>query len=188
MKKIFENPSFWLLLAGNLYIFIRYIERQGTIDAVIFLYLVQSILLGLFNALSIVFYKPSPNSNHSLLFRIKQALFFLFHFSFFNFMLYVFLANDAISRRGGDWKMFQVAFWLLVASMIADNSRLIIHSFNKGIDIGKLFFLPYLRVVPIGVIIFCITYLPSGFGLVFLVLKIITDIGSYMICERLQKL
>lgn len=103
-------------------------------------------------------------------------------------MLYVFLANDTISWRGGDWKMFQVAFWLLVASMIADNSRLIIYSFNKGIDIGKLFFLPYLRVVPIGVIIFCITYLPSGFGLVFLVLKIITDIGSYMICERLQKL
>ena len=47
-------------------------------------------------------------------------------------------------------------------------------------NVGKMFFIPYLRIIPMHLMILLPAFLDIGVSLVFLILKTVADIGMYI--------
>lgn len=184
-KKYLNDYSLWLLLTINLYFLFVYYDDGKSINAIILLYWLQSFFTGCFNFLAILTFKNTARNKLVFSSRIKEALFFLFHYSFFHIGLFIFLITDSITTSILFNGMFKIAFWFLIASLAMDFWQSKIRSQIAGIDIGNLFFLPYLRILPLAAIIICIAYFPSTYYLLFMILKTFTDVVMYIIFQNL---
>ena len=150
---LLRSPAMLAVLASNvLILLIIPINKQNALNLV-WVYWVQSVLLGLLHVLKLLVYdfpKPDrelePNDIEGWP-RIGAALFFLIHYGFFH-MAYVFF----IGGTGVDWEMVMKAASIFAAQMLL--SAIFHYRDESGkMEMGKLFMQPYTRIIPIHIAI-----------------------------------
>lgn len=191
LKKIISNPSILFLLAGNIYCIWYYEKHPDDFATIVWIYWFQSITIGLFNFLDLYTIKDYDTTD----FKINNktvtasnkgcaAWFFLLHYGFFHLVYAIFLlVGFSINGVSKKVLLLGVATFFLesIMNFIRQKQleRLVI--FN----IGTMFFLPYLRIIPMHLMII----LPAFFGwkpsLLFLGLKMGTDILSFLFYHHL---
>ncbi len=190
-KRSFTNPSFLLLLTGNLYCIWYYQNHPAGFATVVWIYWMQSVIIGLFNFADLLTIKnfdagsiklnnaPVTQNNKGCM-----AWFFLVHYGGFHLGYAIFLLVDfGLMNVDKAFLLIGVAvFFMETLSGFIKHKRLEqVTTFN----IGSMFFLPYLRVVPMHLMILIPKFTHLKPSLIFLVLKMIADILSYMLSRHL---
>lgn len=192
MRKTLADPSLWILLAVNAWCIIFYMQHPGSFNTLLWLYWLQSVLIGLFHFLDLLTVKnmdvgsmtingqPVNNSAQS---KGCASVFFLFHYQFFHFVYIIFLF---IGNRGPiDFRFILISAAILVLELtisLIRNKRI---QKEMTINFGLLFFLPYLRIIPMHLFILLPKFLGISGSLLFVVLKMLADIGMYLLMRKL---
>lgn len=184
-KKYLANPSFLFLLAGNLYCIWYYENHPGGFTTVVWIYWLQSIIIGFFNFLDLLTIKnydagtlkmnnaPVTEKNKGCI-----AWFFLVHYGFFHLGYCIFLLIDFGIRTVDKNFLLLGAAAFLLESVFSFMKRKQLEQKIK-LNIGTMFFLPYLRIVPMHLTILIPAFTGIKPSLLFLVLKMVADIFSY---------
>ena len=189
-KKYLSNPFFLLLLAGNAYCIWYFENYPNGFITVVWIYWLQSIIIGFFNFIDLLTIKNYDTGSmkvngQPLNEKNKGCLpwFFLVHFGMFHFVYMIFIG--VLFGFGADkgFVLLGVAAFLL-ESILAFIRRKQAEQQIK-FNIGIMFFLPYLRVVPMHLMILAPAFLGIKPSVVFLVLKTIADVLSYVLYERM---
>ena len=175
-NRIKYDLSFWILLAANMYCIIYYQNNPDEFVSVVWVYWIQSVLIGVFNFLDL-FTLPKPQSYNSNEFlsgsRGCSATFFLFHYSVFH-LVYVFFLPNPVHKIDVHFLYITVAafsFYLL-AQFIRHKQLQRGHS----VSVGKIFFMPYLRIIPMHLMILGPAFFHVSPSIIFLVLKTFADV------------
>lgn len=178
------NLSLASLLISNILVIILAITQKWDVSSVLWVYWMQSIIIGFFQFLRIFSLKkfstenfkindqPALPTNNTKLF---TAFFFVFHYGFFHFIYAIFLASIIA-------KAPENVLPILIGSLIFFFNHLYSFIYNKINDekvtpnIGKLMFAPYARIIPIHLIIIFGAVLGQSTLVIFLLLKTLADL------------
>jgi hypothetical protein len=190
-KSYFKNPSLLFLLAGNLYCLWYYQHHPGGFVTVVWVYWFQNIIIGLFNFIDLLTIKKFDGSTLKLndepvtpANKGCMAWFFLVHFGGFHLGYLVFLFIQ-FRITAIDTNFLLLAVLAFMAEAIVSFIRRKQQEKNTLINIGSLFFLPYLRIVPMHLMILLPAFLNLQPSIVFLVLKTIADLLSFALYQHL---
>lgn len=161
LKSLSFDRSVLLLLVSNIAVIILAVVQKWELSTTLWIYWLQSIIIGFFNFLRILILKnfsvenykinnqPATNSVSTKLF---TAFFFAFHYGFFHFIYAFFLMvlikeqNIAIMSVGlGGAVFFTDHFFSFLHNKKADE--------ESKPNIGKIMFSPYTRIIPMHLII-----------------------------------
>ncbi|MCB0708789.1 MAG: hypothetical protein KDC15_05305 [Chitinophagaceae bacterium] len=191
IKKYFSNPYFLMLLASNLYCIWYFKNHDNGFVTVVWIYWIQSVIIGFFNfidLLTIKNYDPGTAKLNGQPITEKNVgclpWFFLLHYGLFHFVYGIFLLiKFSILKVDKSFLLIGVAAFL--AESLAGFIRRKTAEQEKKFNIGSLFFLPYLRIIPMHLIIMVPAFLGVEPSIVFLVLKTIADIFSFILYQRM---
>lgn len=98
-RDLFTRPEMWLVLLSNALVF--FLPGFSLSDAItlIWIYIVQSLLLGLVHFFKLLFYRFAPETRDGLVSRSGQrftACFFLLHFGFFHLVYILFAGTEGV--------------------------------------------------------------------------------------------
>ena len=191
LKKYFINPSFIFLIIANLYCIWYYQNHVSGFATVVWIYWLQSVIIGLFNFADLLtlknFEAGSFTLNDAPVNQTNKgctALFFLVHYGGFHLGYALFLLID-IGIRNVDKNFLLIG---VAAFLLESLWSFIKHKQTAQLikpNIGTMFFLPYLRVLPMHLMILIPKFTGIQASLVFLVLKMFADVVSYIIYQRI---
>lgn len=183
-KRIFSNPSLLFLLAGNLYCIWYYEKYPDDFTTIVWIYWCQSVIIGFFNFLELqTLNKASAgemNMNDNPAEKGCLPWFFLIHFGGFHLAYFIFLLiRFPLYNVQQKILLLGVAVFF-IESIIGFMRHL---SFRKTMKVnaGVLFFLPYLRIIPMHLMILLPAFLGIKPSLLFLMLKMAADILSFQL-------
>lgn len=191
VKKIFGNPSFLFLVAGNIYCIWYYQNNTGAFNTVVWIYWFQSITIGFFNFIDLLTIKNFDAGN----FKINDqpvtaqnkgctAWFFLLHYGFFHLGYAIFLLVGFDIRLVNKMVLLLGAATFFLESIINfRRQKQMEHTIQ--FNIGTMFFLPYLRIIPMHLMILLPAFLGWKPSLLFLVLKMGADIISFILYQHI---
>lgn len=192
MKKLLSNPSVLFLIVGNLYCIWYYQKYPEDFATIVWIYWFQSIIIGFFNFLELLTAKNTSgditgvNNSSKKITKGCAAWFFLFHYGTFHLVYFVFLLVDFDSTSVKKLVLLLGIATFFLESMIGFIRHKAIEKTEK-VNIGLLFFLPYLRIIPMHLMIL----LPKFFGmepsLLFLVLKMGADLLAFRIYDWMYR-
>lgn len=166
LSYIRRDPSSWLLILTNLIIIALAIVQRWSIGNLLWSYLSQSIIIGFFNVIKILSLKNFSTAGYKIgdkeakpTKKIKwlSALFFVFHYGGFHLIYILFLRNFLV--LGFDKFLILKMSGLFFANHLFSFLYNLKSDHEMKINIGKLMFLPYFRIVPIHLIIIAISRL-----------------------------
>ena len=192
LRKAIYAPSFWIIVSVNIFCIYYYQNHPEGFRSIVWIYWIQSVLIGLFNFFDLLTVKnPGPSDmtindkpvNSSGRGKGCTALFFLFHYQFFHFVYAIFIAIQVNGMLDINFILLSVGAILLELTISFIRNKQL--QKNLQINYGRLFMMPYLRIIPMHLMIL----LPAFFGIktsiVFLVLKLLADAGMYLVAQRL---
>ncbi|MCW5908255.1 MAG: hypothetical protein KIS94_10370 [Chitinophagales bacterium] len=194
LKDSLRDPSFWTLLAINLALVAYYIYYQTGFRTLVWIYWFQSGIIGFFNFLNLLTIRNiKPGSftvNDKPVTKDSQArwlaLFFAFHYGIFHFVYIIFLYGITDSKEPFDFGLFKISVGAFFLDQLWGFIRAKQWEKTNQTNPGTLFFLPYLRIVPMHLTILLPGFLKAFSHLtVFLVLKTLADTITYLITEWL---
>jgi hypothetical protein len=190
-KNLFSNPSFLFLLAGNIYCIWYYENNPGSFTTVVWIYWFQSITIGFFNFIDLLTIKnfdagtmqlndqPVTENNKGC-----TAWFFLVHYGFFHLGYAIFILIDfGVRAVNGTVLLLGVGTFFLEAIIGFFRQKQLEQTI--AFNIGTLFFLPYLRIVPMHLMILLPAFLGWKPSIVFLGLKMGADIISFLLYNHI---
>ena len=184
MIKFFLDFSSISLLASNLIIIILAVIQKWEVSTVLWVYWMQSVIIGFFQFLRILSLKKFSTENFTInnqpvsptiQTKISTAFFFIFHYVFFHFIYAIFLFI-LFTKQTLDFAN------LLTGGLIFFLNHVFSFYHNKTLDqqkiqnIGWLMFAPYVRIVPMHLIIIFGVILGQSTLIVFLLLKTFIDL------------
>jgi len=188
-------PSALALLGVNLGVILFAVKEQWQLPTILAIYLVQSVIIGIFQAKKMLDLKEFSTdglklNNHSVeptrATQWKVVLFFLLHYGIFHFVYAGFILS-AGRPNGLDVLVAGGAFFANhLFSYVMNRNR----PRKKLPNIGSMMFFPYVRIVPMHVfIVFGALTAGPQFGLVFfLILKTLADGAMHFIEHRSETL
>lgn len=178
------NLSLISLLISNIIVIILAIVQGWEVSTVLWVYWMQSIIIGFFQFLKILSLKKFSTEN----FKINNqpaspttqtktftAFFFLFHYGFFHFIYAIFLFNF-FTNQPLDFT------YLFLGGFIFFLNHLFSYQHNKVADdqklqnIGQLMFLPYVRIIPMHLVIIFGAFIGQSALVIFLLFKTLADL------------
>ena len=193
LQKILRDPSFWTLIALNLFFIYEVKDNPTQYTTVIWLYWLQSVLIGLFNFIDMLTLKTKNIDVSNMTFNDKPAtpagakgclpIFFLFHYGIFHFVYLIFLFVDfKISDTNFSYVgMAAVVIFLQQVIQFVQNK---VKFANRSRNIASMFFTPYLRIVPMHLTILLPKFLGWTPGLTFLILKTVFDVIGHLVTTK----
>jgi hypothetical protein len=205
-KNIFSDPEFWFLIAINGVLAYLYKVGQIAVFTIVWIYYVQSLLIGVQYFVRLLSLKDSnasggnknPSSPRSM------AFFFLLHYGFFHFVYFIFLAAMTFSDTPNvqiDGKYFLYAVSGFAVNTIFSLISQVRQDRVEHPSPGSIFFIPYFRIVPMHLFIilgfgqelsasgespFPFLHIIGSFG-IFLILKTISDVLLYVVTNKTWK-
>lgn len=191
LQKILRDPAMWSLIVLNLLFIYEYKDDPRQYTSIIWLYWCQSVLIGVFNFFDMITLKNVDVSNMTidgLPATAKTAkgclpIFFLFHYGIFHIVYFVFLLVD--------FRLTDTNFTYLKWALGGVLLQQVIHFTQNKIkysslprNIGSMFFIPYLRIVPMHLTILLPKFLGWTPALTFLILKTAFDVLGQLITTR----
>lgn len=190
-----------LLLLTNFFVVVQYLEGIINIEKLIFLFLVQTLLIGCFQFLKIVSLRKFTTDNYThytivipATFRAKivNGLFFLFHFLFYLFVLFIIMYFFSKNFKGEI--NFSHITLINIFVLFSNHAISFLLNFsrdsNRILNLGAMVTIPYLRVIPFNAILVILAFGVSFFGisnlhiLILLILKITIDYVSHILEHR----
>lgn len=188
-KGLFADLSFWILVLSNCLTIGVAVAKNWPLLTLLIVYWVQSVIIGFFNYWRIVtlkefstegFYLNDKPVSPTEKTKRSAANFFALHYGFFHAIYAVFLFSYA-----GDVNVTYV----LWGGCIFFLDHLFSFKYNREKDekkkrnIGSLMFLPYVRIVPMHIIILFCGVLLSGKAplIMFLGLKTVADAVMHIV-------
>lgn len=126
-----------------------------------------------------------------------SAIFFTFHYGFFHFGYFIFLAIFSVGNGSKiDFRMVLINIGIIAANAIVSTWSNIMQDREEKPAIGTLFFTPYLRVVPMHIFIIVgmtrkvrpeivIPVLGTiSIFYVFLILKLFSDLVMHIVTQK----
>lgn len=190
-QKILRDPAMWSLISLNLFFIYEFKDDPGQYTSIIWLYWCQSVLIGIFNFLDMITLKDVDVSNMTFNNKpatAKQAkgclpFFFLFHYGIFHIVYFVFLLVD-FKLSDTNFSYLKLALGgVLLQQIIHFTQSKIKYSQQPG-NIGTMFFIPYLRIVPMHLTILLPKFLGWTPALTFLILKTVFDVLGQLLTTR----
>jgi len=203
-KNILSDPELWFLIAINGVL--AYLYKAGQIAplTIVWIYYCQSLLIGVqyFVRLLLLNSKVDSGGNKSFSSSRSTAFFFLLHYGFFHFIYFIFLLIMTFSHSGNIF--FDRQYFLFAVSGFAVNTILSLMSQIRQDRVEHpssdlIFFIPYLRIIPMHLFIILgfgqldsegapFSFLAGigSFGL-FLILKTISDVSLYVLTNKTWK-
>lgn len=185
VRRLFTDPAFWALLAVNIYSVYYYFMHPDIFTTLIWLYWSQSVMLGIFNFVDIVTIH-SPDNTTGKGGNWAIGFFFAFHYGFFHLVYAIFLLT--MKKTGPfDWEFFKVFLLFFLGSQIINFIQHKIQYKKVQPNIGKMFFMPYLRILPMHLCILLPAFLGWGNLEIFVILKVFADIMTYILTSPYYK-
>ena len=193
-KRIFTDPSFLFLLAINIYCIWYYQNNPDEFYTIVFLYWGQSVLIGLFNFVDILTVKniipgsmllnDSPVKSNS---KTKgcAASFFAVHYGAFHLAYGIFIL--VYSKLKIDFRFVLIGLAAFSLNLIVQFIRNKQWQQTHSVNLGAMFFLPYLRIVPMHLMILGPAFLHWQASTIFLVLKTAADVIMYLVTSPIHK-
>jgi hypothetical protein len=160
-KVDFNKPSTWMLIFSNvIVIFFAIVDNLSALE-VLWIYWIQSVIIGLFNFIKILSLKEFSTKDFKSggkqvqptnATKISTGVFFLLHYGFFHFVYAMFL--EGFSEIGRTNTSGSIHNYLLFTSIVFFASYLIeyIQSLRNPTDeipnLGAIMFAPYIRIIP----------------------------------------
>ncbi len=191
LKKLTADPALLFLLLGNLYCIWFYEAVPGSFNNIIWIYWCQSMIIGLFNFVYLLTSKNATkdlekNSNSKVFSGGCNAFFFLFHYGVFHIVYFFFIIiKYDLHEVSFVFTLIAVGIFILESlSQFVRQKR-----FTKTHEVNEafVFFIPYLRVLPMHLIILAPAFLNIKPSILFLILKTITDLLSYKILKNMYR-
>lgn len=192
-KNYLLDSSSISLLSSNFIIIILAVAQRWEIATVLWVYWMQSIIIGIFQFLRILSLKQFSTENFKINnqpvkpttnTKIFTAFFFTFHYGFFHFIYAIFLTS-VVAKTPENFLS------ILIGSAIFFLNHLYSFIHNKINDekltpnIGKLMFAPYIRIVPMHLVIIVGAILGNQAKLIFfLSLKTLADLITHIIKHK----
>jgi len=187
-----SDASIWSLVLANALALIVALWLGWSLVELMMVFWAQSVAIGIANVFRILALEKFSTANFTINDRAvdptpgtkrQVALFFLAHYGFFHAVYLVFL----LSTEEGAGIFASLGFWLCAAAFALNHTWS--YRYNRDIDrlgtpnIGTLMFTPYLRVVPMHLmIVFGLHMVPSSMALVmFGLLKTAADVGMHLV-------
>ena len=185
--------SFISLLISNVAVIILAVIEKWDAATILWVYWMQSVIIGFFQFVRILSLKKFSTekftvNNQPVLPTVQTkktvAVFFAFHYGFFHFIYAIFLFNIFKISQPVDGM-----FFFLGSSMFFLN-HFFSYRHNRIIDelkiqnIGQIMFAPYVRIVPMHVIIIFGFFLGQSTLIVFLLLKTIADLFLHTVKHK----
>lgn len=191
LKKYFTDPGFLLLLAANFYCIWYFQNNKDGFATVIWIYWFQSVIIGLFNFIDLLSIKKFDAGNLKINNEAVTpankgcvAWFFLVHYGFFHLGYAIFLLIQfGITNINGNFMIIGVSAFLFEAIVAFIRRKQ--QEKSGTINFSLLFFLPYLRIVPMHLTILLPAFLKITPSILFLVLKMVADILAYFLYQRI---
>jgi hypothetical protein len=194
LKRILSDPAFLFLIGINAYCIWYYQNNPDEFNTIVFLYWGQSVLIGLFNFIDILTIKNIiPGSMELNDAPVKNtaktkgcaASFFAVHYGFFHLAYGMFLLV---------YTKMKIDFHFVLIGLVAFSLNLIIEFIrhkqwqnNNPVNLGRMFVLPYLRIIPMHLMILGPAFLHWQASTIFLVLKTVADVIMYLITSPIHK-
>jgi hypothetical protein len=161
VKEMLTKPAYPIILISNAAIFfIPGFDLKTQATTFLYIYLIQSLLIGLVHVLKLNFYRFAPASRptdwkspHAL------SLFFMVHFGFFHFV-YTFF----IPAKNVDWNLVLYGSLINISVLIINTIRHYSRESNGHYNANDFMFLPYVRIVPIHMAIIIGTFFSAITG------------------------
>lgn len=192
LKRILFDPAFLFLVAINVYCIWYYQNNPGEFNTLVFLYWGQSVLIGLFNFVDLLTVKnivpgsivmdnqPVTNPRSGC-----TAGFFALHYGIFHLVYLVFILVQ--SRLKIDFHFVMIGLAAFSLNLILQFIRQKQWEKTHAVNLGTLFFLPYLRIIPMHLMILGPVFLHWQASTIFLVLKTVADLFMYLATSPLHK-
>ena len=191
-RKILIDPAFWVLLGVNIFLVYKYEHNPSIFTTLVWLYYSQNILYGLFTFLDILTTKKFDETTMKLYGKngeinqrpsSKAAWGFLMFFGFFHFVYFVFLAT--MPKSGPfQWDFFKDLILVFLVFQIVNFIQHKIQNKKNVVNLIQLTGLPLLRVLPMHLCILVPAFLKISNLSVFLVIKVVVDVLTYVIATK----
>ena len=185
MKNHLSDSSSISLLASNIIVIILAIVQKWNVSDVLWVYWMQSVIIGFFQFLRILSLKKFSTENFkinnqpalpTIQTKIFTAFFFALHYGFFHFIYAIFLFILFKSDKPLDFGYLFVGGSIFFLNHFFSYWHNRIADEQKTQNIGKLMFSPYLRIIPMHLIIIFGAFLGQSTLIIFLLLKTSADI------------
>lgn len=193
---IFDNSTISLLIS-NLVVMIIALIQSWDLSTLLIVYWFQTVIIGFFNFFRILALKNFSTENFKINNRqveptqgtkLFTAVFFAFHYGFFHFVYLVFIFSSVLTTRANI-----DGIYIFSGVVVFGINHFFSFRHNKKIDeqnkqnIGSLMFTPYIRIIPMHIIMIFGTILGAGSLFVFLILKTIADMVMHTVKHRVNK-
>lgn len=194
----FIDPSLGMILLSNIVSIVLAISQHWSIGQLLWVYWGQSVVIGIINVHRMLNLKefstknlksnghPVPETQAA---KRKIAAFFAFHYGFFHFIYAVFLLGLFPLTDLSTADLIWIA--LLIFGFFSSHSFSYHYNLNNDFkqqkpNLGTLMFYPYLRIIPMHLIIIFGTIMDSTTSLIiFMIMKIFADGGMHMVEHHL---
>jgi hypothetical protein len=170
------NPVFYLILS-NLFVLIFALVYSWNIGEIIWIFLIQNLIIGFFNFLRIVQNKT----------RMIFGVFFLMHYGGFQ-LAYMILLFSMFKNVNALHVLISGA--LFIMPHFLSYRQKLKYDRNDVISLTRLMNVPYLRIIPMHIIIFVAAALGTENKLTlaaFLILKTIVDVKMHLVERKLNE-
>lgn len=193
---IFDTSTISLLVS-NLVVMTIALIQSWDLTTLLIVYWFQTVIIGFFNFFRILALKNFSTENFKINNRPVEptqstkfftAVFFAFHYGFFHFAYLVFIFSSLLTTRANI-----DGIYIFSGVVVFGINHFFSFRHNKKIDeqkkqnIGSLMFIPYIRIIPMHIIIIFGTILGAGSLLIFLILKTIADMAMHTVKHHVNK-
>lgn len=191
LKKILTDPALYALVILNIIFISEYKDDPKQYTTIVWVFWCQSVLIGVFNFIELLTTKTVESKGFKMnnvpvdpkKSRGCYSFFFLFHYEFFHFAYFIFLIVQLGFRDidGSFLKLALLGITLNLVIAFIQNKQ----DYKKHLpNLGTMFFLPYLRIVPMHMMILLPAFFNWRPALVFLILKGVFDVIGHLITTR----
>lgn len=145
------HPAYWLVIATNLGVFfLPGLDLKTQSVTLVWIYLGQSILIGVVHVLKLMTYRFAPWSGKSNEWKSPKAIgvFFCFHYGFFHFIYAMFVPFSKI-----DTTLWLEGLGIFTLGLIINTIRHFNRENSGTYNANDFMFLPYVRIFPIHIAI-----------------------------------
>lgn len=193
MKRTLLDSSSITLLVSNIIVIFLAIVQKWDVSEVLWVYWMQSVIIGFFQFLRILSLRNFSTENFTINnkpvlptngTKIFTAFFFLFHYGFFHLIYAILIFNFFIPGQPFDFTYIFLGGFIFFINHSFSYFHNRIKEAQKIQNLGQLMFSPYLRIIPMHLIIIFGTFFGQASLTIFLTLKTLADLLMHIFKHR----
>lgn len=186
-----KDKSLWSLVGANLVTIVLALAQHWQLATILLIYWCQSVIIGIFTAARMIevpslyggtLRKHGHHVKETKADKVEAVAFFFVHYGLFHAAYFYFIFSSSNLGRLDIAGAFLTGGIFLVnhAYSFAHNRQ----RDEKGIPIFSLFFLPYLRIIPMHLTVLSSSLAPAKLLFLFLILKTVADATMHIVQHR----